>query len=131
MSLFAIRTTKKGELLLWPERPKVIREHVKNICSHKERPIGINDAVGSRGHRKCAFVCVCECKFEVCLVWVSQTHLFPTRMDLTKATGQGAHRFIRLVISGVSDIPGCSCQASSGNFDALQVGKQSASDSTS
>ena len=36
------------------------REHVKNICSHKERPIGINGvAWQSRPREVCVSVCVC------------------------------------------------------------------------
>lgn len=34
------------------------QKHVKNICSHKERPIGINSVACGKGHREC--VCVCE-----------------------------------------------------------------------
>lgn len=45
-------------------------------------------------------VCLNVCEWGVCLVWVSQTHLFPSRMDLIGATGQGADRFIRVIISG-------------------------------
>lgn len=75
------------------------QEHVKNICSHKERPIGINGVACSRGHGKWVFESVCV-REGACLVWVSQTHLFPSRMDLMGATGQGADRFIRVVISG-------------------------------
>lgn len=58
------------------------------------------------------------------MVWVSQTHLFPSRMDLMGATGQGADRFIRVVISGcpvsqsaVLQLPGLL-----GSHDGLQVG---------
>lgn len=37
------------------------QEHVKNICSHKERPIGINGVACGRGHGKCVFESVCVC----------------------------------------------------------------------
>lgn len=89
------------------------QKHVKNICSHKERPIGINSVACGKGHGES----VCPYEWRACLIWVSQTHLFPSRMDLMEATGQGADRFIRVISSrcpvsqsAVQQLPGLQWQ---------------------
>lgn len=35
------------------------QEHVKSICTHKERPIDINGVACGPGHGKCVFEVVC------------------------------------------------------------------------
>lgn len=77
----------------------------------------------------CLSQCVCASK-GVCLVWVSQTHLFPSRMDLMGATGQGADRFIRVIILGcpVSQSAMLQLPGLLGNHDGLQVDIKAASD---
>lgn len=70
---------------------------MKSICTNKVRPIDINDAASSTDRRKCVFEPVCV--FERGSVFgLGHSHLFPSRMDLMEATGQGADRFIRVVI---------------------------------
>lgn len=54
----------------------------------------INDAASSTDRRKRVLESVCVCSSE----GVGPSHLFPSRMDLSEATGQGADRFIRVVI---------------------------------
>lgn len=83
------------------------KQHVKDICNHTERPIGINGAACSRGLEKCVFVCGWEWGS---MFGLGQTHLFPSRMDLLRATGQGADRFIRVVISGCPVTPSAAPQ---------------------
>lgn len=73
--------------------------HVKSICTNKVKPIDINDAASSADRRKCVFEAVCVCVLERGSVFgLGHSHLFPSRMDLMEATGQGADRFIRVVI---------------------------------
>lgn len=101
----------------WPD-------HVKSICTNKVKPIDINDAASSANRKKCVFEAVCVCVFERGSVFgLGHSHLFPSRMDLMEATGQGADRFIRVVIRGcpVSQAAPLQLPGLLGSHDGLQV----------
>lgn len=105
------------------------QEHVKSICSHKERATGINGVACSGGHGKRVFDSVCVWVREH--VWSGSVRhtCFPVgwiwwgpqgkeQTDSSESSSRGV-RYPR--------VQRCSCQACSGSHDGLQVDRQAAS----
>lgn len=115
---FSLLSTRSCTRLLWPQRFNIISEDARSMwkifVAIKKGQLVL---IVWHAVKATESVCVGVCERRAYLIWVTQTHLFPSRMDLIEATGQGADRFIRVISSwcpvsqsAVQQLPGLQWQ---------------------